>query len=364
MTHHGGGRMPQDIPRVLLVAGTTATGEISGISAAGADPGIMALTPSADAEIVAYGEPVRTDVVPVSPTGCPTPAVVTRAVRELHSFPWAVVDAGLTRPTAAGTIDVGATRGADIRNETAVERASQIRQQARGVGAGMPDDHVVLGETIPGGTTTALGVLNALGERATVSSSLPDNPLDKKRAVVDDALAASGINRGDCAGEPMQAIGAVGDPVQAATLGLIEGLVASDTTVTLAGGTQQLTTAALARHAGIEEAIEVATTTFVVDDESTAVSALASDLAVSLTVTDPGFSGSDHVALQRFAAGEAKEGVAMGGVLALADAAGVAMADVREQITAVYERICGTEAGSEAAGTTPPTGEVDSLDGP
>ena len=58
-----------------------------------------------------------------------------------------------------------------------------------------------------------------------------------------------------------------------------------------------------------------------------------------MTVTGPGFGGSDHPSMARFAAGEAKEGVGMGGALALADRAGLPMADVREQVRAVYERL-------------------------
>ena len=39
-------------------------------------------------------------------------------------------------------------------------------------------DYLVIGESIPGGTTTALGVLSALGVKAEgkVSSTLPENP--------------------------------------------------------------------------------------------------------------------------------------------------------------------------------------------
>ena len=43
--------------RVILPAGTTETGLIDGISAAGAAPELMEHTPSADVEILAYGEP-------------------------------------------------------------------------------------------------------------------------------------------------------------------------------------------------------------------------------------------------------------------------------------------------------------------
>ena len=58
---------------------------------------------------------------------------------------------------------------------------------------------------------------------------------------------------------------------------------------------------------------------------------------VDLTVTDPGFDAADHVAAERFLAGEAKEGAGMGGALALADRAGVPAADVRERFLALYD---------------------------
>ena len=77
----------------MLAAGSTRTGAIDGISAAGAAPDLLAHTPSADAEILVYGAPVRSPVVPVSPTGCPTPAVVTRAVLERLDVEVTVVDA-------------------------------------------------------------------------------------------------------------------------------------------------------------------------------------------------------------------------------------------------------------------------------
>ena len=58
--------------RLILAAGTTRTARIDGVSAAGADPDLRAHTPSADAEILEYGAPVRAPVTPVSPSGCPT----------------------------------------------------------------------------------------------------------------------------------------------------------------------------------------------------------------------------------------------------------------------------------------------------
>lgn len=71
--------------RFVLIGGNTDTVSIDGISAAGINPAVMIHTPSADLELVEYGYPVQAPV-PVGPTGCPTPAVITRAIRELLEF--------------------------------------------------------------------------------------------------------------------------------------------------------------------------------------------------------------------------------------------------------------------------------------
>jgi uncharacterized protein (TIGR00303 family) len=330
--------------RFALVAGATDTARIDGISAAGADADAMVHTPSADLEIVAYGRPVGAPVVPVSPSGCPTPAVVTRAVRELLDFPLLAVDAGLARPTCAPTVAVGDDAGADIRHSDPVPAAGETFDAAARIGRSLPDDELVIGETIPGGTTTALGVLTALGERATVSSSLPENPLALKRGVVSEALDASDLSAGDAAGAPVETLRRVGDPVLAAVAGLTVGAARAGTTVTLAGGTQMAAAAALARHAGVDAPLSLATTSFVAADDTAGIHDLASDLSLDLTVTDPGFDAASHPATDAYVAGEAKEGVGMGGALALADAADVSMATVRERTFAAYDELVGTEA--------------------
>lgn len=304
--------------RFLLAAGGTETAAIDGISAAGADPDLLAHTPSADAEILTYGRPVCAPVVPVSPSGCPTPAVVTRAVRELVGFDLTVLDAGLLAETGAPTVDLGAEPGADLREAEPVPGAAAVFERAREFGAALPDERVVVGETVPGGTTTALGVLAALGERESVSSSRRSNPLELKRRVVDAGLAASDLARGGAAGEPGRALRLMGDPVLAVLAGLVVGAVEADREVELAGGTQLLAAAALARHAGVDCPLSLATTSYVADDPTADVRAGAANLDVDLTVTDPELGTVDHPTA-RFAAGEAKEGVGMGGALALAD---------------------------------------------
>lgn len=327
--------------RFVLVAGTTETARREGVSAAGADPELLSTTPPADAELLTYGRPVRTDTVPVSPTGCPTPALVTRAVRELHEFDLAIVDGGLAEPTGAPTVSVGAGVGRDIGEQDPVPTAYGAFEAARQYGRALPTNELWLAETIPGGTTTALGVLRALGEDAMVSSSLAENPIEKKEAAVTEGLAASSLAAGDAAGEPKRAVRRMGDPVLATLAGLATGGVESDTAVTLAGGTQQLAVAALLRHGGYDGRLGLATTSYVAADTSADIRASARELNLDLTVTDPGFDATDHVGMERFVAGEAKEGVGMGGALALADRAGIPMEDVRDRFAKVYDDLLG-----------------------
>jgi uncharacterized protein (TIGR00303 family) len=336
------------VTRLVLAAGSTRTAAIDGISAAGAAPDLLAHTPSADAEILVYGAPVRSPVVPVSPTGCPTPAVVTRAVLERLDVEVTVVDAGLLEPTGAPTVTVGARPGDDIREPDPVPTAPGAFAAARRFGRQLPDDELLLAETVPGGTTTALGVLTALGEagalgRGTtdagaVSSSLADNPLDLKRRVVAEGLEASGLDPGGAAGDPLVALRRAGDPVLAVAAGIAAGALETDTAVTLAGGTQLVAAAACLRHKGFDAPLSLSTTGFVDADPSVDLEGAAAELDLAVTVTDPGFD-DDHPALAAYERGEAKEGVGMGGALALADRAHLPMADVRDGVRAVYDRL-------------------------
>ncbi|MFB6250830.1 MAG: hypothetical protein ABEI27_03930 [Halobellus sp.] len=99
---------------VVPAENDTDTAHITGIRTAGADPDAIVHTLGADLEIVEYGHQLQAPAVPVSLTGCPTPAVSTRAVREFREFDLLVVDAGLARSTAAPTVTVGDEFGNDV----------------------------------------------------------------------------------------------------------------------------------------------------------------------------------------------------------------------------------------------------------
>lgn len=325
--------------RLILAAGTTRTAAIDGISAAGAEPSLLAHTPGADAEILAYGRPVRAPVVPVSPSGCPTPAAATRAAREQLGFDLTVIDAGLSKPTAAPTVSVGAAPGGDVREPEPVPAAAAALESARRFGRALPHPEVAIAETIPGGTTTALGVLRALGEDASVSSSLPENPLGLKERVVERGLAASGLEVGEAAGEPARAIRRMGDPVLAVVAGFVSGAVETGTALTLAGGTQMVAVAALVRHGGEESPLALETTSYVAADPAVDLASAAAALDLDVTATDPGFS-ADHPAAAPYLDGEAKEGVGMGWAMTRAAEAD-ALPAVRDRLATVYDRLVG-----------------------
>ena len=95
----------------------------------------------------------------------------------------------------------------------------------------------MIGESIPAGTTTALGVLTAMGYEVDhkMSGSTPENPHKLKHNVVNNGLKLSGYTAGELKSEPFIAIDAVGDPMIPAVAGIAMG---SNVPVTLAGGTQ------------------------------------------------------------------------------------------------------------------------------
>lgn len=329
--------------RLVLVAGTTETAAIDGISAAGASPALRARTPSADAEIVCYGLPIGGGPVPVSPAGCVTPAVVTRAARTLVGFDVTVVDAGLSTPTAAPHVSMDAAPGGKITGPTPVPDAAAVLDRGRQFGRALPDDRLVVGETIPGGTTTALGVLSALGEPATVSSSMRNNPIERKRSIVEAGETASGLESGAAAGQPVRALRRMGDPVLAAATGIVVGALSSGTEVILGGGTQLIAVAALVRELGRAAPMTLATTAYVAGDPTVDLEDMATAQELSLRVTDPGFDRVEDPAMARYADGEGKEGVGMGGTLAMLADADIEFAALRRTVGALGDRLTADE---------------------
>ena len=103
-----------------VVIGTTDVSLIPGITVAGATPELTHYTPALDVEYLLTGRPITLDVVPVTPDGIPTPALVTRAVA--FDVPKLVVNAGARVRPRVPYVDLGGEPGGDIRRGPAMVR--------------------------------------------------------------------------------------------------------------------------------------------------------------------------------------------------------------------------------------------------
>ena len=217
-----------DDPVFLLTIGTTDTSTIPDISGAGATPELTVYTPAADAEFLVLGEVHCTQTAAetvVDGAAAPTPARLTKASLQLSEIPFVIIDAGSKIKADVSYYSFGKEHGRDIRTGKGIVNPLEIIENGKDLGAELSNRHemLIIGESIPAGTTTALGVLKALGYEANekVSGSMPHNPHDLKSKVVDEGLKNAGITPGEA--DAIQAIGAVGDPTIPAIAGLVLG---------------------------------------------------------------------------------------------------------------------------------------------
>ncbi|MDR1472528.1 MAG: TIGR00303 family protein [Synergistaceae bacterium] len=324
---------------LLFISGTDLS-KIPGLSAAGSNLDVLPLTSPADADVIRYGFPKAIDCFPMDPEGHPTPAIITRAAIEEAGIPVCVVRAGAYLPPAPPYVELGASHGRDARVEPAVADAREIFERASSFAsnAAPRGKHVMLAESIPGGTTTALLVLRALGYSGMVSSGGASNPVGLKEEVWAAASSRVGIKLGDLRNDPLRAVTELGDPMQAAVLGFAMGLP-KDVELTLAGGTQMIAVAALIKSLGGSRVPLVATTKYVAQDSSSSFSGLAGQIGVETYIAPLDFSSSPHKGLADYEKGYVKEGVGAGGSVLYAGRTGVSVDRVIARANSIYERI-------------------------
>ncbi len=307
-------------PSFACIIASTDTAEIPGISAAGATPEKRRYTAALDSEFLVMGRPVSLDEIPRNPLGPPSPVVITRAALDACETEALVVDAGTRVPPRTPALVLGGTPGRCIRTGNAVDFPEDLLERARRAGRWLASlgRWVVLAESVPGGTTTALSVLEGLGVAAKgrVSSSMPGgNHADKER-VVSQALEAARLGPDATA---LDVARRVGDPMQPAVAAMA--LEASlRVPVVLGGGTQMAAVAALAARLVAEGApgrpdrITVATTRWVARDPDADLAGILGQICppVPAVAANLDFSGSALPGLRRYEEGLVKEGVGAG----------------------------------------------------
>lgn len=306
-------------PTYSCVIGNTETAKIPGISAAGANPETTDFTPAADMELLFYSKCKCMDGVPVTPDGIPTPGLIAMSAVKLVNMPIIVVNGGVRVRPHVPYIDVDGVAGDDIRSGRSVKNPEKCFDRAVLAGKNLAklSDYLVVAESIPGGTTTALGVLNALGYEADgkVSSTLPANPHELKSQMVAEGLSKCGLSRDALKRDPMAAIEAVGDPMMAPAAGLVVG-AAESVPVLMAGGTQMA--AVLGVVKGMDDSVldnvAIGTTRWITKDKTSDIRQIVSKIGkVPILAANLNFSQSNYDGLKVYETGLVKEGVGAGG---------------------------------------------------
>ncbi len=295
-----------------LVISYTATSEIPGITIAGEHPDLIKFTGPADAEFIHYGHCKSISVIPMTPDGKPTPALLTKTALEAASISSIVINAGSKVSPKLPFIDMNLDYGKNIAKEPALsmEEVGKAVEYGRIIGRflGASTDCVVVGESIPGGTTTALGVLEGFGIKGLVSSSMPENPVGLKVQTVKDALKRLQSN------DPFEIVSQLGDPMIPTVAGILS--TASELSrVILAGGTQMAAVLAFAKSMGFEgKNTALGTTSYVIDDKSAnLIETVSQILDIPILVAKLKLAESSISGLRSYAEGFVKEGAGAGG---------------------------------------------------
>jgi uncharacterized protein (TIGR00303 family) len=326
--------MPQERVAFILVIATTDVSMIPGTTIAGATPELTMYTPAADAEFLINGKCDVIKGVPITPDGIPSPAIISRASLNLTGIPTFVVNAGAkVRPLAIPFFDVGGEPGKDIRSgalemnvvERILNNSMRLGEQlSRGF------DRVIIGESIPAGTTTAMSTLVALGYNAfgKVSSASPDNPMELKEKIVREALSKVSYEE--------DKIARLSDPMIISASGIAQGFQGK---IVLAGGTQMTAVAALTKKLAPMKLkdMEIWTTKWIVSDKSSDILGLASQIGVKVEYSPLDFSKSKFEGLRVYEKGYVKEGVGAGGLSLFAIKMGFTTENILKEVEKVYE---------------------------
>jgi len=325
----------------MLALSNTKTANIQGITQAGI-PGKIYLTPTLDSEFLTTGEVRSLEDIAKTPKGVPTPALITRAIHLVNPFGnIELLNLGLEK---LPNIEYFKIYDFDIKPSQSINDDANINAQElfqKGIEFGQnhecKDDYIILGESVPSGTTTAKATALALGYdcKNSFSSSFKNVPNEIKETTIQNAL--KNISPSD---DIFSILGKVSDNMIIFNAGFILGLN-NKTPLLLAGGTQMACVLLVVNK--ILEVMQgeintsnlaLATTSWVKNDENSDIKSLLEmcDFKINSYYADFDFSLSSHPALKLYDEGEAKEGVGAGGALVYGLLNGLSQEKITKQI--------------------------------
>jgi len=325
----------------MLALSNTDTANIEGITQAGI-PNKIYLTPTLDSEFLTTGEVRSLDNIAETPKGVPTPALITRAVHLLKPFSnIELINLGLEQ---LPQIEYFKIHDFSIKPSKSIQEGANIDAQSlfqQGVSFGQTyickDDYIILGESVPSGTTTAKATALALGYdcKEKFSSSFKDVPNVIREKTIEKAL--SNISLDD---DIFKILGSVSDNMIIFNAGFILGLNNKIPTI-LAGGTQMACVLLVVNkilevmQGEIETSnLALATTSWIANDEKSDIKALLEmcKFDINSYYSDFDFALSNHPALKLYDDGEAKEGVGAGGTLVYGELNGLLKTTLTKKI--------------------------------
>ncbi|MCD6292165.1 MAG: TIGR00303 family protein [Deltaproteobacteria bacterium] len=320
---------------------STETALIPGVSAAGASPELIPYTAAADVEAIIHGRALCLGKIPENPLGPPSPVIITMAALKRLKAPFFAVDAGNAITPKVPMLVAGRTPGRSLSEPVAVANATELFMQGIIIGQqfALSGRTLILGESVPGGTTTAMAVMEVLGIAALgkISGSMPGNNQSLKQELVSRAMRDKNLVQGSCLEHPLEAVRLLGDPMQAVQAGIAMS-ASQKIKVILGGGTQMIAVAALIgallkskwsapdfAQSSLQrllqkainarpENIAIATTAWVSEDRSADLRSLMQQLPIAMPLYAAGldFSLSRHKNLSLYEEGYVKEGVGAG----------------------------------------------------
>jgi len=315
--------LPQGKADFLLGASVTKTCEIEGITQAGI-PGMIPLTPTLDSEFIVNEKVFSLGELAETPTGVPTPALITRAIHKLHPFSSIeVLDLGLkTQPQNVPIHNFNIKPSNSIATGAGID-AKEIVKKGMDFGRSyeLKGNYLILGESTPSGTTTALASALALGYNCKddFSSSFLNVPNSVKNQTVEKALSLLNEDMSN-----FEKLSLVSDNMLLFCAGFL--LEASRRFhIVLAGGTQMVACLLIADKLKEDilmrvksDNITLATTQWVFEDKNSDIAHLLSLLSYKphAIYTKFSFTNTEIPVLKKYDEGEAKEGVGAGACLA------------------------------------------------
>ena len=325
----------------MLALSNTKTASIEGITQAGI-PGMIHLTPTLDSEFVCTGEVRSLENIAETPKGVPTPALITRGVHLLA--PYGRVELLNLGLEVAPKVQYFKVHEFNIEPSQSIAKGANINAQElfqKGIDFGQnyecKDEYIILGESVPSGTTTAMATAIGLKHKVKeyFSSSFKDVPTDVRENTL--KLALSHLAHKD---DIFTVLSKVSDNMLIFNAGFILGLN-NRVPLVLAGGTQMVAVLLIVDRmlklmGGTMKSsnLSLCTTKWIAEEKESDIKALLELLSLPINAyyADFDFSLTTHPALKLYDEGEAKEGVGAGGALMYGFLNGLSKEQITKQV--------------------------------